>query len=264
MGPLDKVGAEIEHLTHELISQPIIGSGDWAFTQYMLWMLIALGTLLIVVFAAVKRESLIPKGRFLNAVEFLVEFVRNDMARGVISHNADKHVPFLLTLFFFILFNNLWGVIPGAKPGTGTIGITAALSLIAFVYFIYWGIKTHGPFGYVKSLVPSGIGFPLNIAIWLLELISTSFRLLTLAVRLFSNMFAGHVALGALAILASLFVEPLIAQVTGSTLLTASASIGWIILLVALYTVELLVALIQAYVFTVLTSVYIEMATSAH
>lgn len=264
MDVLSGLNAEINHLVDSLISHPMVGSDQWGFTQFMFWMCIALTTVLIVVFVAVKKQALVPKGRFLNGVEALVEFARNDIVEGNIAHNPHRHIPFLLTLFFVILFNNIYGLIPGAKPGTGTMGTTVALALISFVYFIYWGVKTHGAFGYLKSMAPSGLKFPVNIFIWILEVFSTALRLLTLSVRLFSNMFAGHVALGALAILTSLFLHPLIEQVSAGAALTSLASVGWMALLVMLYTVEILVAFIQAYVFTVLSAVYINLATSAH
>lgn len=264
MEVLSELGGEIDHLLSSLISQPMVGSEQWGFTQYFFWMLIAVAVLMILVFAAVRREALVPKGRFLNGVEFIVEYARNNLVRGVIAHNADKHAPFLLTLFFFILVNNILGVIPGGKPGTGTMGVTVALAIIVFCYFVYWGFKTHGPLGYLKSIAPSGIMFPLNIFIWLLEFVSTVLRIFTLSVRLFCNLFAGHVALGALAILTSLFIQPLLEQITLGNFATSAASLGFLILLLLLYVVELLVAVIQAYVFTVLTSVYINLATSSH
>jgi F-type H+-transporting ATPase subunit a len=154
------------------------------------------------------------------------------------------------------------GVIPGGKPGTGAIGTTAAVALVSFCYFIAWGVKKHGVIGYIKSLAPSGVGAPMNILVWAIELFSTFLRLVTLAVRLFCNMFAGHVVMGAFAILASLFFEPLLQSFAVSAVPGAAVSIFWVVILIVIYMVEILVAAIQAYVFTLLSAVYIQLVES--
>ena len=113
----------------------------------------------------------------------------------VIGEGFKKHIPFLCTLFFFILIANVVGLIPGAKATTGTISITWALAAISFVYFNFYGLKTLGVFGYIKSLVPSGVPGPMVPIIWFLEFFSMVIRVLTLAVRLYGNMLAGHMVL---------------------------------------------------------------------
>ena len=100
--------------------------------------------------------------------------------------------------------------------------------------------------------------FPLNILIWLIELISTLLRPITLAVRLFCNMFAGHIVLGSFALMVSLFAEPLIQQLTAANLLGAIPSLAFAAILFVIYAIEIFVGVIQAYVFTVLTAVYIQ------
>jgi F-type H+-transporting ATPase subunit a len=160
----------------------------------------------------------------------------------------------------FILVNNIVGVIPGCKPGTGCIGTTAALALVSFVYFIVVGMKNKGVVGYIKSLAPAGVAFPMNALVWVIEVFSTFLRLVTLAVRLFCNLFAGHVVLGTFAILASLFFEPLMEGISAAAVGQAGASVFWVAILMVIYAVELLVAAIQAYVFTLLSAVYIQLA----
>lgn len=154
------------------------------------------------------------------------------------------------------------GIIPGMKPGTGTISMTGALALISFVYFIVCGIKVHGAGGYVKSLAPEGVAFPINVVVWAIEVFSTFLRLITLAVRLFCNLFAGHIVLGIFAILTSLFFTPITQALTGITVAEAGASLLWLLLLVIIYIVEIMVAAIQAYVFALLSAVYIQIAES--
>lgn len=121
-----------------------------------------------------------------------------------------------------------------------------------------------GVFGYVKSLAPKGVAFPINVLVWLIEVFSTFLRLITLSVRLFCNMFAGHIVMGMFAILAALFVEPMLHNFSMMALGQASASIFWVLMLIAIYLVEIMVAVIQAYVFTLLSSVYIQLVEQAH
>ena len=179
---------------------------------------------------------------------------------GQYAHKCDGKI--LATLFFFILANNVVGVIPGMKQGSGTISTTAALAVVVFIYFVACGVRTHGPIGYLKSLAPEGVMFPLNVLVWLIEVFSTILRLITLAVRLFCNLFAGHVVMGTFAILASLFFEPMVQAFSVATAVQAGASVLWVGILLVIYVVEIMVAAIQAYVFALLSAVYIQIAES--
>ena len=104
-----------------------------------------------------RKLTLIPTNKFVNTVEYGYQFVRNDMGEGIIGHGFKKHVPFLATLFFFILISNFVGLIPGCKTPTGTISVTWALATISFIYFNVWGIKAKGGLGYLKSFAPAGL-----------------------------------------------------------------------------------------------------------
>ena len=261
MDALSKLPEEMDHLVNSFLSQAIVGDTTVGFTQYIFWMFVAIAFLCVVIFVFKKKQaaSLAPKGLFVNGVEYVIEFARDDMCKSILGDTWKKHFPFIASLFFFILFNNIVGVIPGCHPGTGTMGVTTALALVSFVYFIVVGVKRMGPIGYLKSLAPEGIAFPARVPLWLIELFSTFLRLITLAVRLFCNMFAGHVVMGAFAILASLFVEPLLQSFTVAALPGAATSIFWMLILIVIYAVELMVAAIQAYVFTLLSAVYIQL-----
>lgn len=244
---------------------PVVGDLTAGITQYTFWLIISSVVLLVLMFAFVGRLSLVPRGRFANAMEYLVQFIENDMGRGILGEKTwRKHFPFIATVFMFILVTNIIGIIPGMKPGTGTISTTAALAAVAFIYFIAVGIKSHGAIGYAKSLVPNGIKFPLSILIWIIEVISTLLRPITLAVRLFCNMFAGHIVLGSFAIMVSLFAEPLIQQFSALNALGLIGSILFGVVLMVIYAIEMFVAAIQAYVFAVLTAVYIQGAEGGH
>lgn len=253
--------AEVPHLQASFDSAIVIGNSQFGLTQYILWMIICWIITCVIVLAVARKLTLIPTNKFINTVEYGYQFVRNDMGEGIIGHGFKKHVPFLATLFFFILISNFVGLIPGCKTPTGTLSVTWALSTISFVYFVAWGIKSHGGLGYLKSLVPSGLPVVMVPIIWFLELISTVIRWLTLAVRLYGNMFAGHMVLGIFALAASVFLTCGIQSVD---VLTGVLAIPWFLLLVAMYALETLVAFLQAYVFTTLTSVYVQIATSAH
>lgn len=258
MEAFDKLPGEINHLVSEFVSIPVVGNLTAGLTQYTFWLIISSILTLILVFAYVKQISLVPHGIFANAMEWCINFVSKDMGEQIIGPTWKKHFPFLATVFFFILVNNIVGVIPGMKPGSGTISTTAALALVAFIYFVAVGIKNHGALGYAKSLAPKGVGFPLNVLIWCIELISTLLRPITLAVRLFCNMFAGHIVMGSFALMVTLFAEPLLQQVTASNILGALPSVAFAGILLVIYAIEMFVACVQAYVFTVLTAVYIQ------
>lgn len=261
MNPLEVLAAEVPHLQHSFDPAYVIGSGSFGLTQYMFWMIICFLITLAVVIVAGKKLTLVPTNKFVNMVEYGYEFVRKDMGESAIGHGYQKHIPFLATLFFFILISNFVGLIPGCKTPTGTISVTWALALISFVYFNYWGIRAHGGWGYIKSIAPSGLPGPMVPVIWFFEFISMVLRLLTLAVRLYGNMFAGHMVLGIFALATSVFIQCAIAS---GNVLFGLPPIAWMLFLMAMYALEVLVAFLQAYVFTILSAVYISLATSEH
>jgi F-type H+-transporting ATPase subunit a len=260
LNPFEHLGEEVGLLQRTLVSTEMFGP----VTAYTLYIILILLLVLALVFAAKHQLSLVPRNRFVGIMEFFVDFGRNDIGAGVLGKEAQKHVPFLLTLFIFILVSNLVGLIPGAKAATGTMGTTLTLAVISFVYFTWYGVKKQGGLHYLGSFAPKGVVLPLAIFIWLLELISNLMRLLTLSVRLFANMFAGHLLLGVLAILCNLFFVAAIQTLSLSSLPLLLGSALWLVLLAVLYALEAFVACIQAYVFTLLSSVYINIATSEH
>ena len=262
MDPLVVLSEDIPHLQSSLDSAFIVGSKTLGLSQYVLWMFIIFAVVLLVVLGASKRLKMVPGGsKFVGLVEYGYDFIRKDIGEGTIGHGYKKHIPFLATLFFFILISNFVGLIPGCKTPTGTISITWALSICSFVYFNYWGVKAHGGWGYIKSFAPSGMPIFIVPIIWVLEFISTCLRALTLAVRLYGNMFAGHMVLGIFALATSVFIG---VAIQNADFLVALPALGWILFLFVVYGIELLVAFLQAYVFTILSAVYISLATSEH
>lgn len=261
MNPFADLPGEINHLLTTLAGQELWGP----ITTYTPFIILIILLVLVAVFTAKRQLSLVPKNRYVGAIEFFVDFTRNDIGFGVLGSAAKKHIPFFLTLFIFILLANLVGIIPGSKAATGTMGTTVALTIISFVYFTYYGIKHHGLGRYMLSFAPHGVKpAPLAAFVWFLEFISMLLRLLTLSVRLFANMFAGHILLGVLAILTTLFITPLISSLSLDAAGFGVAGILWLLLLVVLYAMEIFVACVQAYVFTLLSSVYVMLATTEH
>lgn len=258
---LADIGGPIEELSESFNSVPVIDFGFFSITQYTFWLIIILAIVLIGVIAGAKRVKLVPEGRFAGLVEYGYDAVRRNMGEGAIGHGFEKHMPFLATLFFFILTANVVGLIPGAKTPTGSLSVTWALAIISFVYFNYWGVKAKGGWGYIKSIAPSGLPGPMVPVIWFFELISLILRALTLAVRLYGNMFAGHMILGIFAILTQVFV---LDAVYASAVVAGLPAIAWFLFLLAMYALECLVAFLQAYVFTILSAVYVNLATSSH
>jgi len=271
--PLSHLPASVEELLAFLGTSNVNGHPysptELVFTNYTFFLFISIVMLSVVLFIAVRNLKLVPTNKLSNAVEALAQFVRDDIATSMIGHTGPKYFPFLATVFFFILVNNILGLIPGCKPGTGTMGITVALSTTVFIFFNTVGIKQQGVWGYVKSFSPKGIPFPINLIVWLIEVFSALLRIFTLAVRLFANMYAGHIILGIFAILTALFTEPLIEAIAtghniGGAAVGALPAIGWLFLMTALYALEVLVAFVQAYVFTLLSAVYIGAAVQEH
>lgn len=261
MNALEVLSEHVPELQESFNSAIVIGNSSFGLTQYILWMIICWIITCVVVLTVARKLTLIPTNKFVNTVEYGYQFVRNDMGEGVIGHGYKKHVPFLATLFFFILVSNFVGLIPGCKTPTGTISVTWALATISFIYFNVQGIRAHGGWGYIKSIAPSGLPVVMVPIIWFFELVSLILRWLTLAVRLYGNMFAGHMVLGIFALACSVFLTY---GIQSMDVLTGVLSLPWFLLLVIMYALETLVAFLQAYVFTILSSVYISLATSAH
>ena len=256
---LNKFVEEARHLSETFDSHTVFSIGGWDISQYTLYMFFILALVLMVVLIGGRKLQLVPKNKFLNTVEYGYDFVNTSIGQDVIGEGFKKHIPFLCTLFFFILISNVVGLIPGCKTPTGTISVTWALALISFVYFNYYGIKARGGLGYLKSIAPSGLPKVMVPVIWFFEFISLVLRLLTLAVRLYGNMFAGHMVLGIFALATSVFITSAAQNVA-----FGAVSVGWFALLIAMYALECLVAFLQAYVFTILSAVYVSLATSEH
>lgn len=258
---LSQFVAETQGLSAQFDSATVFSIGGWEISQYIIYMFIALALTLIVVLVAGRKLQLVPKNKIVGTIEYGYSFIRSGVGEDVIGEGFKKHIPFLCTLFFFILVANIIGLIPGAKAAMGTISITWVLAIISWLYFNFYGLKQLGVFGYIKSLAPSGVPAPMVPVIWFLELFSMIIRVLTLAVRLYGNMLAGHMLLAVFALATTVFVQY---TVFTMDIATGATSLIWFFLLFFMYALETLVAFLQAYVFTILSASYIGMAIHPH
>ena len=225
-------------------------SGDPCFDRVVLYMVLSVVIVGGLFIAAFRRPELVPRG-LQNLMESIVEFVRNGIAVEVIGPDGTRFVPFLTTLFMFILVNNIFGIIPGIQfPVNSRIALPALMAVVVYVVFNYVGIRAQGLGNYLKrSLFPPGVPLWMLPLVTPIELVSTFLlRPFTLAVRLFANMVAGHL------ILAIFFLGTWYLQWKLATLPFAAMSFA---LGTAMVGFEVLVAVLQAYIFTILTAVYI-------
>lgn len=239
---------------HELKALNILGV-DIAFTNQSLWLCVAVAATVLVFLAGARKQSMVP-GRLQSLVELTVEFVQN-MVKETAGTAALKFMPFIFTLFLFIASLNLVGMVPGSFTVTSQIFITGFMALCVFAMVLFVGFYTH-KLKFLSMFLPHGTPFWLAPLIVPLELISFFARPFTLAIRLAANMVAGHVLLK---IFAS-FIVMLIAAFGATTGLAAGVAPA--LLLVAISGLEIFVALLQAYIFTVLTCVYLNDALHMH
>ena len=202
-----------------------------------------------------------PSG-FANAIEALVIFVRDDICKTNIGHGYEKFVPFVLTLFFFILTMNLFGLVPWGGSATGNLSVTAALAVITFLVVEIAGFFKLGVKGYLKTIffIPEGTeGIWKVIMLFVMtpvELLGKFTKPFALAIRLFANMTAGHMLIFSLLGLIFVFQSAVVAR-----WFVAGASFGMVS---AIMLLELLVAVIQAYIFAMLSAVFIGLMQHEH
>ncbi len=213
---------------------------------FFMWLTALLLVILFYIVARSYKKSLVPKG-IANVFEVMILFVRDEIVKPTLGEGYEKFVPYLLTLFFFILFGNLLGLIPYSSTFTSNIAVTATLAIFSFFAIQIGGIRQNGFFSYVKGLVPKGIPSWMLIIMIPVEILSLFTKPFALAIRLFANMIAGHIVI--LSMLGLIFFI--------GTYFVAPASVLFAIFI---YLLEILVALIQAYIFTILTSLFIGMA----
>ena len=201
-----------------------------------------------------------PKG-FAAGIEAMVLYLRDEVALRNLGHHGDRFVPFILTLFFFILFANLLGLIPFGSTATGNISVTATLAIITFLTVEIAGMRAQGP-GYLNTIFywNRDLSWPLRILLFVImtpvEIIGKLTKPFALAIRLFANMTAGHIVVLALIGLFFAFVAQ------GGAL--AAAGVAPILMAVAIMLLEIFVAFLQAFIFALLSAVFIGLIREAH
>ena len=284
----------IEHvsnspLDHPLIHLPPVFGIDFSITKhvFMLWVVAALVFLIVTVTVRryLRQDRLIPTG-FMSALEIVVEFVRD----GIVEPNVGRKwvnswTPLLLTFAVFILAANAIGIIPifdvlslinhsvlhlpeesfmarvlhGGTTATGNYNVTAALATITFFAIVIAGARAHGFVQHWKNLVPPGLPLPVTLMLIPIEIMGMFVRPFALTMRLAANMTGGHIAI--LAILSFVFI---FTELSGQALVGVGIGIPSVVLAVLLSALEIIVVAVQAYVFTLLTAVFIGMAIHAH
>ncbi|WP_332923923.1 F0F1 ATP synthase subunit A [Candidatus Puniceispirillum sp.] len=230
-----------------------IGGQDVSFTNSSLFMLLAIVVSSIFLVSAMRKRELIP-GRMQGLAEMMYEFVA-DMVRSNVGNEGRPYFPFIFTLFVFLLFGNLLGLIPYSYTFTSQIVVTFVMAAFVFLALTVLALFKHG-LHFFSFFVPAGAPKPLIPFLIIIEVISYFVRPVSLSVRLFANMLAGHTMLKVFAGLAVM-----ISGVGGAAM---AGSVFPFIALIGLTGLEVLVAVLQAYVFTILTCMYLNDALHLH
>ena len=224
-----------------------IGGLDASFTNSSLWMVISVAAITAFMLIGTRKQAIVP-GRWQSLCEGMYDFVSGLLKENV-GNEGRKYFPFVFSLFMFILFCNLFGLVPYSFTVTSHIIVTAAMALFVFFMVTIIGIARHG-LHFFSYFVPKGAPIALIPVMIPIEVLSYFIRPLSLSVRLFANMVAGHVML----------------TVVGGFVFALGIWAGWIPLafVTVLFGLELLIACLQAYVFTILTCIYLHDAIHLH
>ncbi len=225
---------------------------DLSITKHVFFMWLV-SIILIVVLSLVARsykKSVVPHG-LANLVEVFVVFIRDEIILSVIGKEGLKYLHYFLTLFFFILLCNLFGLVPYGATATGNLAVTGGLAFLSFILIQLAGIKKHGLIGYYKGLVPHGVPAFVAPVMFVVEFLGLFAKAFALTIRLFANMTAGHIVI--LALIGLIFVF--------KSVFVAPISIAFAIFINLL---EILVAFIQAYIFTMLTALFVGLSIHQH
>ena len=292
---LDQVGPNIIHhvsnsdISHPIIQLPTFFGIDFSVTKHvlMLW-IVAVIVSIVIIFPvrAYLSSNCKKKSKWVTFIEYIVEFVKDTISSPNVGSNwVMTWTPLFLTFFFFILFANGIGMIPifdtvglldrfllktdshstinnmlhGGVTATGNFNVTGGLAVVTFFSIIIAGVKKHGFIKHWKNLVPHGLAWPVYIILIPIELMGLFVKPFALTMRLAANMTGGHIA-----ILALLSLMAIIGEMFASA--SVGIGVGFIAvpMAAAIYGLEIIVILVQAYVFTLLTAVFVGMAINVH
>lgn len=242
-----------DFIMHHILAQPVIKlptvfGVDLTITNHILMMWIVSALLILLFYTSFKNRQVIPKG-LANFLEAMVLYVRNEIILPNLGHDSKKYSPYLFTAFFFILFANLLGLFPGAATATGNIGVTATLAILTLLVGQYAAVDKFGAKKYFNQFIPPGLPVLMLIIMIPVEIVSLLAKHVALAIRLFANMIAGHIVILAIMSIIFLFKSWFIAPFP-------------LVLMIFSALLEVLISLIQAYVFTLLSAVFIGAAVA--
>lgn len=224
-----------------------VGGYDLSFSQSALWMMLAVVSATLLMTLTVKAGARVP-GRWQNVSEIFYEFIHR-MVSDNLGHEAKKYFPFVFSIYMIVLMGNLLGMVPYSFTFTSHIIVTGALALAVFFLATGVGIARHG-LHFFSLFLPKGLPIFLAPLIVVIEIISYLSRPISLSVRLFANMVAGHTMIKVFA--------------GFSVMLGAALGLLPMLVNVALYGLEIMIAFIQAYVFAILTCIYLKDAIELH
>jgi F-type H+-transporting ATPase subunit a len=228
------------------------GTGPLGFNKTAaIYIFAALATMLVFYLGTRRKDALVPSGILQNTAESGVGFVRNQIIMQTIGADGLGYLPYLTALFFFIFFSNITEIIPGVQfPANARFGIPLVFALLTWVIYNVVGVVKQGPLHYLKnSVIPPGVPKAILPLVMIIEVVSTFIvRPFSLAVRLFANMLAGHLILVTFAVLSAAL------WAAKPTIVIMPFSFA---LLVAMTGFEILVSFLQAFIFSILTAVYI-------
>ena len=237
---------------------PLFSIVPFDITRTVILIFLAMVIVLALLYFGLRGKDLIPS-KFGVAIESLVVFVRDEIAIGIIGPEGIKYFPWLLSIFLFILIGNAFEVTPLINfPITSRMAIPLMLSLLTWVIFVFVGFKKNGLRYFTDLAWPTAVPLALRPLVGLIEVVSTFvLRPITLAVRLFANLVAGHLMLTLLLVSGWVFMSSV-----GDIGIRALIGIPWFVFGLGIYMFEVVVIILQAYIFTLLSAVYVQ--TSVH
>ncbi len=292
---LEQVGPNIIHhvsnsdISHPIVHIPKLFGIDFSITKhvFMLWLVsIIVATVIIMPIQKYIKSNGKDKSRWMIMIEYITEFIRNAISSPNVGPKwVMTWTPLFLTFFFFILFANGIGLVPifdtiglidrfilktqsdsfinnllhGGVTATGNFNVTAGLATVTFFSIIIAGTKKHGFIKHWKNLVPHGLAWPIYIILIPIEIMGLIVKPFALTMRLAANMTGGHIAL-----LALLSLMAIIGEMFHSAAIGIGVAVVSVPMSVAIFGLEIIVVLVQAYVFTLLTAVFVGMAINVH
>lgn len=252
---------EFEHvLAHHLIDHKLfhfmVGPLDLGLSPLILTMWVAAVVATLTLGFAARSTS--GAGNLLRGmIEPVVLFLRDDTLEPIFGHHTDHYLPYFLSLFFFLLVCNLLGLVPYASGVTANIAVTAAMAVCTFAMIQFAGVKEQGLGSYIYHIVPGGVPAVLWPLLFVIEVFGMGAKCISLCIRLFANMLAGHIVS-----LSFLFLIFIFAQM--SHVLAYGVSPAAVGLALFIYLMDVLVSFLQAYIFTILTAVFVGGAVHPH